>query len=76
MQLSLDVRVLHYERRGPDVELMVEQVLGKVRCPSCAGRAQVKERPVVRYVDLPDYGTPIRRAWPMSTPKSVSRICT
>jgi transposase len=58
-----DVRVLHYERRGPDVELMVEQAVEDVRCPSCGGRAQVKERPVVRYVDLPVYGTPMRLAW-------------
>ena len=58
-----DVRVLHYERRGPDVELMIEQVTGDVRCPSCSGRAQVKERPVVRYIDLPVYGTPMRLAW-------------
>lgn len=28
-----DVRVLHYKRRGPDVELMIEQVIGDVRCP-------------------------------------------
>jgi transposase len=58
-----DVRVIHYERRGPDVELMVEQVTGNVCCPSCGGRAQVKERPVVSYVDLPVYGTPMRLAW-------------
>ena len=58
-----DVWVLHYERRGPDVELMIEQAIEDVRCPSCGGRAQVKERPVVRYVDLPVYGTPMRLAW-------------
>lgn len=58
-----DVRVLHYERRGPDVALMIEQVVGDVRCPRCGGRAQVKERPVVRYVDLPVYGAPVRLAW-------------
>ena len=59
-----DVRVLAYERRGPDVELMIEQVAGEVRCPSCAARrAQVKERPVVHYVDLPVYGTPMSLAW-------------
>jgi transposase len=58
-----DVRVLHYERRGPNVELVIEQVVKDVRCPSCGGRAQVKERPVVRYVDLPVYGTPMRLAW-------------
>ena len=58
-----DVRVLAYERRGPDVELMVEQAVGDVRCPSCAERAQIKERPVVHYVDLPVYGTPMSLAW-------------
>jgi transposase len=58
-----DVVVLQYERRGPDVELMVEQVLDEVRCPRCAERAQVKERPVVHYVDLPVYGTPMSLAW-------------
>ena len=41
---------------------MIEQVVGDVRCPSCAGRAQVKERPVVHYVDLPVYGVPM--SWP------------
>ncbi len=58
-----DVRVIHYERRGADVELLVEQVVGEVRCPTCRGRAQVKERPVVHYVDLPVYGTPMSLAW-------------
>ena len=58
-----DVRVLHYRRCGPDVELMIEQVVNDVRCPSCAGPARVKERPVVRYVDLPVFGTAMRLAW-------------
>ena len=58
-----DVRVLHYQRSGPNVELMIEQVLGVVRCPSCAGPAQVKERPVVHYVDLPVYGVAMSLAW-------------
>jgi transposase len=58
-----DVRVLHYERRGPDVELMIEQVVTDARCPVCGGTARVKERPVVRYVDLPVYGTPMCLAW-------------
>ncbi|MGI8491359.1 MAG: transposase, partial [Acidimicrobiales bacterium] len=58
-----DVSVLRYERRGPHVELMVEQVPGMVPCPTCATRAQVKERPVVHYVDLPVYGTPMSLAW-------------
>ena len=58
-----DVEVLHYARSGPHVELMIEQVLGEVRCPKCNRRAQVKERPVVHYVDLPVFGTPMTLAW-------------
>ena len=58
-----DVRVLHYQRSGPDVELMIEQVLEEVGCPACGRRGQVKERPVVHYVDLPVYGTPMSLAW-------------
>jgi transposase len=58
-----DVRVLRYERRGPHVGLMVEQVPGVVRCPTCNRGAQVKDRPVVHYVDLPVYGTPMSLAW-------------
>jgi transposase len=58
-----DVRVLYYQRRGPEVELVIEQVVDAPRCPSCGGRAWVKERPLVRYVDLPVYGTPMRLGW-------------
>jgi transposase len=58
-----DVRVLHYARRGGDVELLIEQVVSDVRCPNCGGPAQVKERPVVSYVDLPVYGQPMRLSW-------------
>jgi transposase len=70
-----DVRVLHYERRGPDVALMVEQVLGQVRCPTCKGPAQVKERPVVHYVDLPVYGTPMSLAWKKHRMRCVTASC-
>jgi transposase len=58
-----DVRVLSYERRGPQVELVIEQVVADLRCPGCGGAARVKERPLVRYVDLPVYGTPMRLGW-------------
>jgi transposase len=58
-----DVRVLHYERRGPEVSLVIEQVVTDVRCPTCRGPAQVKERPLVSYVDLPVYGQPMRLGW-------------
>ena len=70
-----DVRVLHYERRGPHVELMVEQIPGTVRCPSCAEVAQVKERPVVHYVDLPVYGTPMSLAWKKHRMRCVKPSC-
>ena len=42
---------------------MIEQVVEQLRCPGCGGATQVKERPVVRYVDLPVYRTPMRLAW-------------
>jgi transposase len=70
-----DVRVLAYARRGPDVELMIEQVVVDVRCPGCGRRAQVKERPVVRYVDLPVYGTPMRLAWKKHRMRCVEPGC-
>src|SRR5579863_10606455 len=58
-----DVQVVAYERHGPSVMLMVEQVPGPVACPTCGERAQVKERPVVHYVDLPVYGVAMSLAW-------------
>jgi transposase len=58
-----DVRVLRYVRRGRDVELVIEQVVFDPRCPGCGGPARVKERPLVRYVDLPVYGTAMRLGW-------------
>jgi transposase len=70
-----DVAVVCLERRGPDVELMIEQVVGDVRCPSCAGRAQVKERPVVHYVDLPVYGVPMSLAWKKHRMRCVNPRC-
>ena len=58
-----DVRVLHYERRGPEVALVIEQVVEQARCPQCQRGAQVKERPLVTYVDLPVFGSPMRLTW-------------
>ena len=55
-----DVRVLHLERRGPDFELTIEQLIGEMRCPACREVAQVKDRPRVRYIDLPVDGSPMR----------------
>ena len=58
-----NVRVLAYQRSGPDVELLIEQVEVVLFCPTCGAPAQVKDRPVVRYVDLPVFGTPMTLAW-------------
>jgi transposase len=69
------VRVLRYERRGSDVELMIEQVLDEVRCPRCGQVAEVKERPVVRYVDLPVYGVPMHLAWKKHRMRCVDARC-
>jgi transposase len=70
-----DVRVLHYERSGPDVSLVIEQILADVHCPSCGHRAQVKERPIVSYVDLPVYGFPMRLTWKKHRMKCVNERC-
>ena len=37
-----DVRVLRYARHGPDVELVIEQVVSDPRCLSCKGPAEVR----------------------------------
>jgi transposase len=58
-----DVEVLHLERRGPQVELAIQQKTGVILCPGCAERARVKDRPQVRYIDLPVYGCPMRLCW-------------
>jgi transposase len=71
-----DVVVLHYERRGPDVELAIEQLIrDPVRCPSCGVEARVKDRPVVHYVDLPVYGTPMSLAWKKHRMRCVNERC-
>ena len=70
-----DVRVLRYERRGPHVALMVEQTPDVVRCPACHRVAQVKERPVVHYIDLPVYGTPMSLAWRKHRMRCVESGC-
>jgi transposase len=70
-----DVRVLAYTRNGPDVELVIEQVVGQIVCPACGGPAQVKERPVVHYADLPVYGTPMSLAWKKHRMRCTSTTC-
>jgi len=70
-----DVRVLHYRRDGRDVELMIEQVIATVLCPGCGTRAQVKDRPVAHYVDLPVYGVPMQLAWKKHRMKCTNVRC-
>ena len=47
-----------------------------MRCPSCAEPAQVKERPLVTYVDLPVYGTPMRLGWKKHRMRCPNPRCT
>ncbi|WP_084471779.1 ISL3 family transposase [Haloglycomyces albus] len=58
-----DVRVVQYERHGPHVDLVIEQVVDHPLCSDCGGRARVKERPLARYIDLPVYGQAMRLVW-------------
>jgi transposase len=71
-----DVRVLAYRRVGPDVSLLIEQTGLVGRCPDCEGPAQVKERPVVTYIDLPVYGHPMRLAWRKHRLRCVNPDCS
>ncbi len=71
-----DVRVLAYERRGPEVTLVIEQTPGDKVCSSCAMRAHVKERPVVTYVDLPVYGSPMTLRWKKHRMACVNAACS
>jgi transposase len=70
-----DVRVLQLARHGPNVELMIEQVLDDPRCPVCGGVTHVKERPVVLYTDLPVFGVPMHLAWKKHRLRCVSPEC-
>ena len=70
-----DVRVLHYERRGPEVALVIEQVVEDARCPTCHRPAQVKDRPRVTYVDLPVFGAPMRLTWKKHRLRCVHEDC-
>jgi len=58
-----DVAVLSYARRGPAGEVTVEQADPVLFCRRCGGRAWVKDRPIVTYVDLPFGGVPITLRW-------------
>ena len=46
-----------------------------MRCPICPEMAQVKDRPVVHYIDLPVYGTPMRLGWKKHRMRCVNERC-
>lgn len=71
-----DVQVVYLERSGADVELMIEQVFVTAPCPTCTSPAEVKERPVVRYIDLPVYGYPMKLAWKKHRMKCLNAECS
>lgn len=58
-----NIRVLEYRRMAARVELLIEQTDIDQICPSCQAPAFVKDRPIVRYIDLPAFGTNITIAW-------------
>ncbi|MDE3009219.1 MAG: ISL3 family transposase [Acidobacteriota bacterium] len=70
-----DVKILRLERRGPDVELVIEREIGVVVCPRCRERARVKDRPVVSYVDLPVYASPMTLTWKKHRLRCVNVDC-
>ena len=70
-----NVRVLAYERRASDVQLHIERVIDDVRCPRCRQPARVKERPLVSYIDLPVYGTPMKLVWKKHRMRCVNNDC-
>lgn len=54
---------------------MIELAHVTLACPSCQGRARVKDRPIVRYVDLPAFGTRITIAWRKHRLECVTATC-
>ncbi len=58
-----DVRILFVQRVEALVEIWIERVIDSPCCPNCGTRAQLKDRPIVRYVDLPCFGEPARIVW-------------
>ncbi|MDE3107708.1 MAG: ISL3 family transposase, partial [Acidobacteriota bacterium] len=50
-------------------------ILDEIACPICRRRAQVKERPVVSYIDLPVYGFPMRLSWKKHRMRCVNEAC-
>ena len=58
-----DVRVISYNRVEREVFLLIDQVVTNPRCPSCGDRANIHDRPIVSYIDLPVFATPMKLKW-------------
>ena len=58
-----DIRILSYKRYGSVHEIEIEQVLGEKLCQDCNKVAKLKDRPLVKYTDLPVFGYPAKIAW-------------
>ena len=71
-----NIRILAYHRARAQVELVIELAHVNLSCPSCGDRAYVKDRPIVRYVDLPAFGTQITIAWRKHRLRCVAPRCT
>lgn len=70
-----DVRILFVRRVEAVVEIWIESLLDSAACPTCTKPAQVKDRPVVRYVDLPCFGEPARVMWRKHRLRCVNTAC-
>lgn len=69
------VRVLAYERCDAEVALVIEQIVTDPTCPDCGARAQIHGRPVIDYVDLPVFGTPMVLRWKKHRLRCVTFTC-
>ena len=58
-----DIVVLRADRDGPMLQVHVETGATSAGCPDCGVVAQVKERVVVKYCDLPVYGVASTLFW-------------
>jgi hypothetical protein len=64
-----NVRVLAYQRSGPEVELRIEQVQVVPFCPSCGAPAQVKHR-----LRCPHEACP-RKSWTVGDHRIAAKNC-
>jgi transposase len=59
-----DVNVLAVsDTPGAPLEVWIETRTERPACPGCGGPAVVKDRPMVRLVDLPAFGRPTELCW-------------